>query len=199
MLSIKLADYGVGNLHSLKKALEICGAKVTVVSDMKELLDAECIAFPGVGAFDRTVEKLLPYRDDIARMLKDGTPCIGICIGAQIMFEGSDEGTSPGLGIMKGRVVRMKAQRVPHMGWNVVDTEDPIMDGVDNGYFYFANSYHADPAEKDVIKGTTDYEDIRFPTLFRKYNTVGSQFHPEKSSTSGLKVLKNFIRFAEDC
>ncbi len=199
MLSIKLADYGVGNLHSLKKALEICGAKVTVVSDMKELLDAECIAFPGVGAFDRTVEKLLPYRDDIARMLKDGTPCIGICIGAQIMFEGSDEGTSPGLGIMKGRVVRMKAQRVPHMGWNVVDTEDPIMDGVDNRYFYFANSYHADPAEKDVIKGTTGYEDIRFPTLFRKYNTVGSQFHPEKSSTSGLKVLKNFIRFAEDC
>ncbi len=199
MLSIKLADYGVGNLHSLKKALEICGAEVTVVSDMKELLDAECIAFPGVGAFDRTVEKLLPYRDDIARMLKDGTPCIGICIGAQIMFEGSDEGTSPGLGIMKGRVVRMKAQRVPHMGWNVVDTEDPIMDGVDNRYFYFANSYHADPAEKEVIKGTTGYEDIRFPTLFRKYNTVGSQFHPEKSSTSGLKVLKNFIRFAEDC
>lgn len=199
MLKISLADYGVGNLHSLKKALEICGAEVTVVSDMKDLRDAECIAFPGVGAFDRTVEKLLPYRDDISKMLKDGTPCIGICIGAQIMFEGSDEGTSPGLGIMKGRVVRMKAERVPHMGWNVVDTEDPIMDGVDNRYFYFANSYHADPSEKDVIKGTTGYEGIRFPTLFRKYNTVGSQFHPEKSSTSGLKVLENFIRFAEDC
>ena len=199
MLSISLADYGVGNLHSLRKSLEICGAKVTVVSDMKDLLDAECIAFPGVGAFDKTMEKLLPYREQILDRLRSGTPCIGICIGAQIMMQGSEEGTSPGIGVMEGKVVKLKAERIPQMGWNIVDTKDELFNGIENRYFYFAHSYHGEPTEKDVVKGTTEYEGVRFPTLFRKWNTVGCQFHPEKSSTSGMQFLRNFIRFAEDC
>lgn len=199
MLSISLADYGVGNLHSLRKSLEICGAKVTVVSDMKGLLDAECIAFPGVGAFDKTMEKLLPYREQIVDRLRSGTPCIGICIGAQIMMQGSEEGTSPGIGVMEGKVVKLKAERIPQMGWNIVDTEDELFNGIENRYFYFAHSYHGEPTEKDVVRGTTEYEGVRFPTLFRKWNTVGCQFHPEKSSTSGMQFLRNFIRFAEDC
>ncbi len=199
MLSISLADYGVGNLHSLKKALEVSGANVTVVTDMKELLDAECIAFPGVGAFDKTMEKLLPYRDDIRRKLESGVPCLGICIGMQILMDGSDEGTSPGLGFMNGRVVRLQAEHTPHMGWNSVESDDLMMDGIDNRYFYFAHSYHGIPAEEGVAKGTTEYEGHVMPTLFRKKNTVGSQFHPEKSSTSGLAFLKNFIGFAEGC
>ena len=199
MLSISLADYGVGNLHSLRKSLEICGAKVTVVSDMKDLLDAECIAFPGVGAFDKTMEKLLPYREQILDRLRSGTPCIGICIGAQIMMQGSEEGTSPGIGVMEGKVVKLKAERIPQMGWNIVDTEDELFNGIENRYFYFAHSYHGEPTEKDVVRGTTEYEGVRFPTLFRKWNTVGCQFHPEKSSTSGMQFLRNFIRFAEDC
>ena len=199
MLSISLADYGVGNLHSLRKSLEICGAKVTVVSDMKDLLDAECIAFPGVGAFDKTMEKLLPYREQILDRLRSGTPCLGICIGAQIMMQGSEEGTSPGIGVMEGKVVKLKAERIPQMGWNIVDTDDPLFEGIENRYFYFAHSYHGEPTEKDVVKGTTEYEGVRFPTLFRKWNTVGCQFHPEKSSASGMQFLKNFIRFAEDC
>ena len=199
MLSISLADYGVGNLHSLRKSLEICGAKVTVVSDMKDLLDAECIAFPGVGAFDKTMEKLLPYREQIVDRLRSGTPCIGICIGAQIMMQGSEEGTSPGIGVMEGKVVKLKAERIPQMGWNIVDTDDPLFEGIENRYFYFAHSYHGEPTEKDVVRGTTEYEGVRFPTLFRKWNTVGCQFHPEKSSTSGMQFLRNFIRFAEDC
>ena len=199
MLSISLADYGVGNLHSLRKSLEICGAKVTVVSDMKDLLDAECIAFPGVGAFDKTMEKLLPYREQILDRLRSGTPCIGICIGAQIMMQGSEEGTSPGIGVMEGKVVKLKAERIPQMGWNIVDTDDPLFEGIENRYFYFAHSYHGEPTEKDVVRGTTEYEGVRFPTLFRKWNTVGCQFHPEKSSTSGMQFLRNFIRFAEDC
>ena len=198
MLSISLADYGVGNLHSLRKSLEICGAKVTVVSDMKDLLDAECIAFPGVGAFDKTMEKLLPYREQILDRLRNGTPCLGICIGAQIMMQGSEEGTSPGIGVMEGKVVKLKAERIPQMGWNIVDTDDPLFEGIENRYFYFAHSYHGEPTEKDVVKGTTEYEGVRFPTLFRKWNTVGCQFHPEKSSTSGMQFLRNFIRFAED-
>ena len=199
MLSISLADYGVGNLHSLRKSLEICGAKVTVVSDMKDLLDAECIAFPGVGAFDKTMEKLLPYREQILDRLRSGTPCLGICIGAQIMMQGSEEGTSPGIGVMEGKVVKLKAERIPQMGWNIVDTDDALFDGIENRYFYFAHSYHGEPTEKDVVKGTTEYEGERFPTLFRKWNTVGCQFHPEKSSTSGMQFLRNFIGFAEDC
>ena len=199
MLSISLADYGVGNLHSLRKSLEICGAKVTVVSDMKDLLDAECIAFPGVGAFDKTMEKLLPYREQILDRLRSGTPCLGICIGAQIMMQGSEEGTSPGIGVMEGKVVKLKAERIPQMGWNIVDTDDPLFEGIENRYFYFAHSYHGEPTEKNVVKGTTEYEGVRFPTLFRKWNTVGCQFHPEKSSTSGMQFLRNFIRFAEDC
>ena len=199
MLSISLADYGVGNLHSLRKSLEICGAKVTVVSDMKDLLDAECIAFPGVGAFDKTMEKLLPYREQILDRLRSGTPCLGICIGAQIMMQGSEEGTSPGIGVMEGKVVKLKAERIPQMGWNIVDTDDALFDGIGNRYFYFAHSYHGEPTEKDVVKGTTEYEGERFPTLFRKWNTVGCQFHPEKSSTSGMQFLRNFIGFAEDC
>ena len=199
MLNISLVDYGVGNLHSLKKALENCGAKVELITDMSRLKDAECIAFPGVGAFDKTMEKLLPYREQILDRLRSGTPCLGICIGAQIMMQGSEEGSSPGIGVMEGKVVKLKAERIPQMGWNIVDTEDPLFEGIENRYFYFAHSYHGEPTEKDVVKGTTEYEGVRFPTLFRKWNTVGCQFHPEKSSTSGMQFLRNFIRFAEDC
>ena len=199
MLTISLADYGVGNLHSLKKSLENCGAKVIVVSDMKDLLDAECIAFPGVGAFDKTMEKLLPYREVIVEKLRSGTPCIGICIGAQILMQGSEEGESPGIGVIEGKVIKLKAKRIPHMGWNTVESDDPLFDGIENRHFYFAHSYHGNPSEKKVIKGTTEYEGARFPTMFRKWNVVGCQFHPEKSSKSGMRFLKNFIAFAEDC
>lgn len=199
MLNISLADYGVGNLHSLKKSLENCGANVKVVTDMKELLDAECIAFPGVGAFDRTMDRLLPYREDILDRLKAGTPCIGICIGAQILMQGSEEGTSPGIGVIEGKVIRLRAERIPHMGWNTVESDDPMFDGLRSRHFYFAHSFHGNPTEGSVIKGTTEYEGVTFPSFFRKWNVVGCQFHPEKSSSTGMAFLKNFIGFAEDC
>lgn len=198
MLNISLADYGVGNLHSLRKSLENCGAKVTVVTDMGKLLDAECIAFPGVGAFDRTMEKLLPVRERLVSRIKDGTPCIGICIGTQILFEGSQEGISPGIGFIEGRVEKLKAKTIPHMGWNSVETESELFDGIDNRYFYFAHSYFCNPVDKKAIVGTTEYEGITIPTFFRKGNFVGTQFHPEKSSASGMRFLTNFIQFAEE-
>ena len=199
MLNISLADYRVGNLHSLKKSLENCGAKVTVVTDMKDLLDAECLAFPGVGAFDKTMEALLPYKEEICKKLESGVPGIGICIGTQILTGGSEEGTSPGLGFIDGNTVRLKAKQVPHMGWNIVDTDDALMDGIENRHFYFAHSYYCEPNDASMIRGTTEYEGIRIPTMFRKKNFVGTQFHPEKSSTSGLKFISNFVRFAEEC
>ena len=199
MLNISLADYRVGNLHSLKKSLENCGAKVTVVTDMKDLLDAECLAFPGVGAFDKTMEALLPYKEEICQKLESGVPGIGICIGTQILTGGSEEGTSPGLGFIDGNTVRLKAKQVPHMGWNMVDTDDALMDGIENRHFYFAHSYYCEPNDASMIRGTTEYEGIRIPTMFRKKNFVGTQFHPEKSSTSGLRFISNFVRFAEEC
>lgn len=199
MLNISLADYRVGNLHSLKKALENCGAKVTVVTDMKDLIDAECIAFPGVGAFDMTMDGLLPYREEICARLETGTPGLGICIGTQILMEDSQEGTKPGLGFIRGHVLKVPAKQVPHMGWNTVNTFDPLFDGIESRHFYFANSYYCRPDDKYTVKGTTEYEGFEIPTFFRKINFVGTQFHPEKSSTSGMTFLRNFIKFAEGC
>lgn len=195
-LSITLTDYGVGNLYSIRRSLENCGAKVTVVKDMSALLDAECIVFPGVGAFDKTMEKLLPYREEIRSSLLSGTPALGICIGMQIMFRGSAEGTSPGLGLFDGEVVPLKGRVIPHMGWNQVVSDDALMDGVKDNNFYFAHSYRGSPDE-DITIGTTEYEGTEIPTFFRKANTYGTQFHPEKSSSSGMAFLRNFISFAE--
>lgn len=200
MLRISLADYKVGNLHSLKKALENCGAKVDVVSDMGDLLDAECIAFPGVGAFDATMGGLLKHREEICAKLETGTPGLGICIGTQILMEGSEEGSLPGLGFIRGRAERIPVECIPHMGWNSINTFDPLMDGIDSRHFYFANSYYCHPTDdKYTVKGTTEYCGFEMPTLFRKVNFVGTQFHPEKSSGSGMAFLRNFIKFAEGC
>lgn len=197
-LRITLTDYGVGNLYSIKRSLENCGAEVTVVSDMSVLKDAECIVFPGVGAFDKTMEKLLPYREDVRKMAEDGTPILGICIGMQIMFQSSAEGSVPGLGIFDGKVVPVEADVVPHMGWNKVFSDDPLMKGVPDDHFYFAHSFHAEPEDASCIIGTTEYGG-RIPVFFRRYNTYGTQFHPEKSSSAGMAFLKNFISFAEGC
>jgi len=195
VLEIAIADYGVGNLHSIRKALELSGSRPRIVRDMGSLQDAECIVFPGVGAFSRSMEKLLPYRERLRDKLLEGCPCLGICIGAQILFEGSDEGSSPGLGLFRGRVVRLKAERVPHMGWNQVISDDQLMDSITNNHFYFAHSFCGRP-EEEVTVGETEYYE-KFPSMIRKDNTVGTQFHPEKSSASGLRFLRNFVGFAE--
>ncbi len=197
MLNVTIADYGVGNLHSLRGALERCGANVEVTSDMRKVTEAECIAFPGVGAFDKVMESILPEKDDILDRLRSGIPCLGICIGMQVLMDGSDEGRLPGLGFINGRVERLKAKQIPQMGWNTVMSDDPMFDGIDNRFFYFTHSYYGNPTERSAIKGYCEYEGIDYPIFFRKGNFVGSQFHPEKSSRSGMRFLENFIQFAE--
>jgi glutamine amidotransferase len=196
---IYLTDYGVGNLHSVKNALEKCGAEVEAVSDMSKLADADCMVFPGVGAFDSTMDRVSPYREEILERLESGVPALGICIGAQILFDSSEEGKKQGLGLFKGRVIGLEAERLPHMGWNTVESDDPILDGAPDREFYFAHSYRGSPDDRCEIAGTTEYEGREIPVIFRRSNTYGIQFHPEKSSSSGMKVLKNFIRFAEEC
>ena len=134
-LKVTITDYGVGNLYSIRRSLEMCGAEVEVITDMSKLEDAECIVFPGVGAFNKSMERLLPHIDGIREKLESGTPALGICIGMQILYEGSDEGTSPGLGIYQGRVEKLACRMVPHMGWNQVESDDPLMDGVPDNNF----------------------------------------------------------------
>ncbi|MCQ2085621.1 MAG: imidazole glycerol phosphate synthase subunit HisH [archaeon] len=197
-MKMLMADYQVGNLHSIKKALELAGAEVEIVTDMSKMVDAKCMVFPGVGAFDCTVEPLLPYMDAIRERLEAGVPCLGVCIGTQILFPGSDEGQSRGVSFYDGRVRKLPCKTVPHMGWNNVDGDDPMFEGIEDRHFYFANSYYCDPENKDVVKGTTTYEGFTFATLMRKNNAITSQFHPEKSSESGLRFLKNFVTYAED-
>ena len=197
-LNITITDYGVGNLYSIRRSLEACGATVKVVGNIAELRDAECIVFPGVGAFDKTMEKLLPYREEICERLKSGLPALGICIGMQILFEGSDEGKSPGLGLFKGRVQKLERETIPHMGWNQVVSNDSMMDSIPDNNFYFVHSYYGNAKDESIVIGTTEYEGKSFPSFFRSYNTYGTQFHPEKSSSSGRIFLKNFIAFAEE-
>ena len=193
-----MADYGVGNLHSVKKAFEKNGAAVKIATDMKDLLCAECIVFPGVGAFDSTMEKLLPYKAEIRDRLLSGVPALGICIGAQILFDSSEEGISEGVCAFGGRIIKLSAERIPHMGWNTVESEDQLMEDIGTKQFYFAHSYRGSPDNPEDIAGTTEYEGEVFPSFFRTANTYGTQFHPEKSSVSGLALIKNFIEFAEE-
>ena len=197
-LKITVTDYGVGNIYSIAKSLERCGAAVEVIRDMSKLRDAECIVFPGVGAFDRTAETLLPYKDKILAMLESGVPTLGICIGMQILFEGSEEGLKPGLGYYPGKVRMMEGKVLPHMGWNEVKTDDPLFEGVDDRMFYFVHSYCGCPSDPGICVGTTEYDGKEFGCFFRKGNVYGTQFHPEKSSATGTKVLQNFIAFAEE-
>lgn len=195
-MKIMMADYGVGNLHSIRKALERSGADVEAVTDMGRLAGAECIVFPGVGAFDSAMGRLLPHREAIRGRLLSGVPALGVCIGAQILFESSEEGSSEGMGFFGGRVVRLRAERVPHIGWNSVESEDPLLEGISDRRFYFAHSYRCSPSGGGAA-GWTEYEGESFPSLFRKANVYGTQFHPEKSAGSGLRLIEGFIRFAE--
>jgi glutamine amidotransferase len=118
--SVALFDYGAGNLHSLAKALEAAGARVRIEPDPLRVLDADALVLPGVGAFGAAAERLAPAAAEIRRALEDGFPCLGVCLGMQLLLEASDEGAGRGIGLLAGRVRRLRAQRVPHMGWNGV-------------------------------------------------------------------------------
>lgn len=189
-MRLVLFDYGTGNLHSLRKALERHGADVVVGA---ELAGADGLVLPGVGAFGAAAERLAPHAGAIRGAVADGLPVLGICLGMQLLLDASDEGPGAGLGLVPGRVRPLRARRVPHMGWNVVESRDPLFDGVAGERLYFANSYVADPvADADVIAWTR-HEDDRFPAAVRRGRVMGTQFHPEKSGPAGLRLLGNFV------
>ncbi len=204
---LAIVDYGMGNIHSVKKALQKLGGKVKVVTDPKELLGAEKIVLPGVGAFDDAVS-VLRRRGLIAAIKKEiakGKPFLGICLGMQLLFETSDESPkAKGMALLKGRVrsfPRKKSLPVPQIGWNTIDKVArlpgcqvaSILKGIpDNSYVYFCHSYYPDPKDKSVIAASTNYG-INFASVVCKDNIFGMQFHPEKSQAVGLRILKNFI------
>jgi imidazole glycerol-phosphate synthase subunit HisH len=198
-MKISIVDYGIGNLHSIRKALEKAGAKTELLTDMSLLESAECIVFPGVGAFGEAMKKLESVRNTVCERLEGGVPALGICLGMQILLDGSEESPQRGLGFVPGKVVKFDADRIPQMGWNNVTfgPGEPVFEGVKSGtQFYYANSYVCLPSEDWTIAETT-YGRTTFPSGIRKKNTFGFQFHPEKSSMSGLRVLKNFVGIAE--
>lgn len=196
-MKVSLVDYGVGNLHSISKGLERAGASVEIVSDPSKLEEAECLVFPGVGAFGAATERLRPAFPALRGAVSSGTPVLGICLGMQIMFERSEESPGEGLGVFRGDVGRLRAERVPHMGWNEVShSGDPLFEGIpQEARFYFANSYVCRPMEKVGIADTRYSE--TFISAVRKGRAFGVQFHPEKSGTVGLRLLKNFVGLAE--
>jgi glutamine amidotransferase len=202
-LVVTIFDYGVGNLHSIGKALDLAGADVGVATTIEDVLEAEAIVFPGVGDFGAVMKAFGPKRRNLVKRMEDGVPTLGICIGLQIMFESSEEARAKGLGFMKGEVKRFNGVRIPHMGWNLVEVttsgrSDPMLKGIPKkAYFYYANSYAPRPRGGRRL-AITEY-DFKFPSIMRKSNTYGAQFHPEKSGRVGLRLIKNWVRFAEGC
>jgi glutamine amidotransferase len=199
---IAIIDYGMGNLRSVEKGFQKVGIDAKIVSDPQSVDDAPAIVLPGVGAFRdcmRNLEKI-SLLEPVVRSIKKGKPYLGICLGLQILFSKSEEfGTCNGLDIFKGKVARFQVNlKVPHMGWNSISIlrYAPIIDGIqDDTFFYFVHSYYVLPEDSTVIACTTDYG-TKFTSMVWKDNIFATQFHPEKSQSVGLKVLKKFGEFA---
>ncbi|XXF75143.1 imidazole glycerol phosphate synthase subunit HisH [Myxococcaceae bacterium GXIMD 01537] len=193
-MRVTLFDYGAGNLHSLAKALATTeGADVRVREDPLQALDTDVLVLPGVGAFGSAAARLAPGLAAMRRAIGDGLPCLGICLGMQLLFDGSDEGTGEGLGFFRGRVTRLRAQRVPHIGWNEVE-EDTALASANLGSVYYAHSFACRAEALAEVVGWTTHETDRFPAAVRRGRVLGVQFHPEKSSIEGVRFLQAFLR-----
>jgi len=197
MAKAVIFDYGVGNLLSLKCALEKVGLETSIGTSAKELAEADAIALPGVGAFSAAATKLDAVKDALINKVKEGTPLLGICLGLQLFFEESEEGPGDGLALFKGKTVRLpNTVKVPHMGWNTLNIvrQNELFDGVSEGaYVYFVHSLYPVPVDKSIALAQTEYGTV-FTSAVASKNIYGAQFHPEKSGDIGLKILKNFAK-----
>lgn len=197
-MDIALFDYGTGNLHSLGKALEQNGARVRIEPEVPAALRADALVLPGVGAFSAAATRLAPYTSELRAALDDGFPCLGVCLGMQLLFEASEEGGGPGVGALPGRIRRIRAKRIPQMGWNAVETtDDPLFTETSGLLVYYANSFVAQCDDAGNEIAWSQYSADRFPAAVRHARTWGVQFHPEKSGAAGLSVIRNFIAQAE--
>jgi len=199
---IAVVDYGVGNLHSVTKALQKVGADARVTTDWREVERAQGVVFPGVGAFKDSMDAL--NRADLGKAVlaavQSGKPFLGICVGLQMLFEvGEEFGVSQGLGVLGGRVVKFKdVPKIPHLGWNQINIRkagNPLLEGIPDGsYVYFVHSFYGVPSDPGVVAATTDYGGD-FTSMVWRDNVFATQFHPEKSQAVGLKLLENFKRY----
>lgn len=198
--TIAIIDYGAGNLHSVKNALDFLGAQSLITSDAEEILAADKVILPGVGAFGDAAAEMKKRGLDAAasKAAKSGKPFLGICLGLQLLFDESEESPeAKGLGIIPGRVVRMKKQdglKIPHMGWNNIITKDSrILNNFEKEPFvYFVHSYYISPDDSSVISAYTEYGG-RIPVAVECGNIFAVQFHPEKSGAVGMGILRNFL------
>ena len=193
-----VVNYGVGNLRSIRKGLEKSGAAVQVTHSPKQLRSSDAIVLPGVGAFAPAVKNMAPIADVVAEAMNDGKPILGVCLGLQLLFTRSSEGGSiNGLDFISGEVVKLpETVKIPQMGWNTLNIvqSHPLLEGVKDGsYVYFVHSYYPQPIDSNVVVATTEYG-VTFPSMVAKKNLFATQFHPEKSSKTGLAILKNFVR-----
>jgi glutamine amidotransferase len=192
-----LFDYGVGNLLSLKTALEKAGLTAAIGTTSKDLAKADAIALPGVGSFTAASSKLDTVKETLLTKIKDGTPLLGICLGLQLFFESSEEGPGTGLALFKGKNMQLpNTVKVPHMGWNTINFVKPneLFDGIkESTYVYFVHSLYPVPQDKKTVCTTTEYG-VTFTSSVANKNIYGTQFHPEKSGDVGIRILRNFVK-----
>jgi len=220
-----VVDYGLGNLRSVTRGLERAGAAVELSDDPADFGSADGIVLPGVGAFSEGMDNAGPFRDALVEQAEAGTPLFGICLGMQMLLTTSEEadregqGDVEGLDLVPGRNVRFRGDlKVPHMGWNELDVtrEHPIVEGVDGvasqtpradgatgsvdgDHAYFVHSYYAEPDDDAAVVATTDYgTDFASIVANERGNVFGTQFHPEKSGETGLRILRNFVDICVD-
>ncbi len=197
---ITIVDYGMGNLRSVEKAFQFLGFKAAISDDPVAVLKAERLVLPGVGAFEQAMARLneTGLGEAVKEAAEKGTPLLGICLGMQLLFEGSDEGGyHKGLGLLPGTVKRLpdRGLKIPHMGWNDLQTRDcPLFSKGENPTVYFVHSFAMLDISHDFTAAVCDYG-VPFTAVVRKGNLMATQFHPEKSGDAGLKMLKGFANY----
>jgi imidazole glycerol-phosphate synthase subunit HisH len=193
-MRVTILDYGAGNLHSLSRALEAAGARVSVEARTERALAGDVLVLPGVGAFGAASEALLPARALIAERVRAGHPVIGICLGMQLLFETSEEGGGVGLGVLPGTVRKLAAVRVPHIGWAALEPAEGLSARAGLAAAYFAHGYICEPRDSALVTAWARQDGLAFPAAVRSGSIAGTQFHPEKSSRRGVEYLRLLLR-----
>ncbi|UCD73281.1 MAG: imidazole glycerol phosphate synthase subunit HisH [Candidatus Bathyarchaeota archaeon] len=199
---ITIVDYGMGNLLSISKALEIAGSSVKITAHRQEIVSSDAIVLPGVGAFRDAISRLRPLSKTIVEEAETGKPILGVCLGLQLMFtESTEGGLHQGLNLCKGRVIKLPdSVKVPHMGWNnlsILKPKHPLLKGIPNqSRVYFVHSFYGDAEKQDIVIATSEYGRV-FPAAVGTENVMATQFHPEKSGETGLQILKNFVTISK--
>lgn len=192
---ITIIDYKSGNLKSISNGFKKIGVDYQITDDKEVIANSDYLVLPGVGAFGSAMENLKPFEDIIKEHVADDKPFLGICLGQQVLMGASEESPGvEGLNLFKGHVEKLPSGvKIPHMGWNklMIKNDSPILEGIDGKYFYFVHSYHVIPDDDEIIAGVCEYGSEVVASLSQN-NLFSTQFHPEKSGKSGLKILKNF-------